>query len=269
LLGFLKRRPPPELPATQSPAPEPQVISERDHVLAGWRNRQTGELFEGVPIGPEDVVIDVGCGDDPNIANFCVERGARMILADVDPGKFDAILKHLPEAIAGKVETVIGDGGPLPLADGTATRIVSTEVIEHVDDPDAFLADLVRLGRGGALYILAAPDPSCEYLVKQVAPGLIFEKPHHIRILERDAFAALVERAGLVIERRRFVGFYQALRWLIYWADWIDPQTQRSPLLDSWSRTWEHLMSAKDGLKIKKLLDDFLPKSQVIVARKP
>jgi ubiquinone/menaquinone biosynthesis C-methylase UbiE len=271
VFGFFKKRqmPPGGLPAGEATERAPQHVSERDHVQGGWRNEETGELFDGVVIGPDDVVVDVGCGDDPNIANFCVKRGARMILADVDPGKFRAILGQLPEAVAKSVETIVSDGGPLPLPDGIATRIVSTEVIEHVDDPDAFLAELARLGRSGALYILAVPDPSCEHLVKQVAPSLIFEKPHHVRILERDSFASLVERSGLVIERRSYVGFYQALRWLIYWADWVDPETQRSPVLDSWSQTWDRLLDAKDGQRIKMLLDQFLPKSQVIVARKP
>jgi hypothetical protein len=79
----------------------------------------------------------------------------------------------------------------------------------------------------------------------------------------------MVTAAGLIVEKRHYVGFYQALRWLLYWSDWVDPATQRSPVLDSWSRTWDALMDAKDGARVKALLDGFLPKSQVIVARKP
>ncbi|WP_215199644.1 methyltransferase domain-containing protein, partial [Escherichia coli] len=46
----------------------------------------------------------------------------------------------------GELECLVSDCDPLPLADATATRVVSTEVIEHVDDPRQFLAELVRVG---------------------------------------------------------------------------------------------------------------------------
>lgn len=41
------------------------------------------------------------------------------------------------------------------------------------------------------------------------------------------------------------------------------------PLMESWARTWQDLLAQPDGLAIKQTLDRFMPKSQVIIARKP
>ncbi len=40
-------------------------------------------------------------------------------------------------------------------------------------------------------------------------------------------------------------------------------------LMEDWARLWENLLARPDGLEIKHLLDHFMPKSQVIIARKP
>ena len=41
------------------------------------------------------------------------------------------------------------------------------------------------------------------------------------------------------------------------------------PLMESWARTWQDLLDQPEGLAIKQTLDRFIPKSQVIIARKP
>ena len=41
------------------------------------------------------------------------------------------------------------------------------------------------------------------------------------------------------------------------------------PVLDNWLRTWQSLLDQPNGIKIKHALDEVLPKSQVIIARKP
>jgi hypothetical protein len=43
----------------------------------------------------------------------------------------------------------------------------------------------------------------------------------------------------------------------------------RHPVLDNWARTWAALLDTPHGLKVKRVLDDFMPKSQIIIARKP
>jgi hypothetical protein len=40
-------------------------------------------------------------------------------------------------------------------------------------------------------------------------------------------------------------------------------------LLESWARTWDMVLKMRDGPRIKKALDEALPKSQAIIARKP
>lgn len=253
------------------------LIGLRDALMRGWFDNETASLYTGFPIGPGDVVADIGCGLGGH-AEFCASHGAEVILVDADPARLAAASARI-EARTGKppLEQHISVSNPLPLRDGLATRIVCTEVIEHVDDPQVMMAELLRIGAPGALYLLTVPDPEAEKLQGRVADSSYFAKPNHVRILGHAEFAALVERAGLIIERRDSFGFFWSIWLTLFWATdcKVDEAAAagfsgvRHPVLDHWVRTWQALLDQPGGPKIKQALDDLLPKSQLIIARKP
>lgn len=262
--GQAAKRPEPVVPN-----PADSTVPLKDAVLRGWFNNATGELFEGFHVGPEDVVADIGCGIGGN-ARFCAARGANLILTDIEAvsvaevaAKCAAIPGH------GRIEHYASDSDPLPIADATCTRIVCSEVIEHVDSPERLLAELVRIGRPGAQYLLTCPDPGSEELQKHVAPESYFQKPFHLRILSHEDFAQLVEDAGLVIERRHSYGFFWNL-WLVFYRACNVPMDRpEHPLLHDWTRVWGALLDLPEGPRLKHALDDLMPRSQLILARKP
>jgi SAM-dependent methyltransferase len=251
-----------------SVAPEPYNIALRDLSESGWFNTDSGELFPHFPVAPDDIVLDVGCGDGGKAA-FCARQGAHVILVDIDQNEVAAALRSLAPQGARLLTPIVSDSAPLPLGDGVTTRIVASEVIEHVDDPGRFLEELVRVGCSGALYLLTVPDPVAEGLQTQLAPPVYFEKPNHQRIIGRDAFARMVTDAGLTIVHRQSHGFYSALWWVFFWTAGVDLSAADHPLLNRWADTWRALLATPDGLKVKATLDAFMPMSQCIVARKP
>ena len=265
--------------ATPAPAPaqpaapvadkvDPYMLGLYDAKLSGWFNQETNELFKGFPVTADDTLLDVGCGDGGNV-HFCGMRGAKIIIADIDGAKVEATRQRLSDTPARSVECHVTDCNPLPIADGTATRVVSTEVIEHVDDPAQFLAELVRVGQSGALYLLSVPHPSSEDLQKDIAAPEYFQKPNHIRIISEAQFKALVSDAGLEIISHSQYGFYWSMWMLLFWEAKVDFGNPDHPLLEHWARTWQALLDSPRGPAIKQALDAVVAKSQVIIARKP
>ncbi|AIY42853.1 SAM-dependent methyltransferase [Collimonas arenae] len=243
-------------------------VGLRDALASGWYLQESDELYRGFVINAEDIVLDIGCGDGGN-SLFCGHRGAHVIVADIDADKVEFTRQRLTETPARIVQCVVSDANPLPLESGTASKVVCMEVLEHVDDPVQFLSELVRVGQQGSHYLLSVPDPVQENLQKQVAPASHFEKPNHIRIIQRDEFEKMVTDAGLVIERHEYYGFYWSVWWLLFWVCKVDLSNPRHPLLESWAKTWEILMDSPNGEHVRSALNDFMPKSQIIVARKP
>lgn len=264
---------------TQPPSPS-RSAGFRDAILGGWYQKATGELYRGFPVSADDVVLDVGCGQGGN-ALFCAQQGAYIIFTDPEADKVQSLEARLLESPACGWEGHVSDSRPLPVADNTATRIILSEVLEHVEKPEELLREVVRTGRSGALFFLSVPDALGEELQKAVAPAAHFLPPNHVNIFSREAFAALVQEAGLVVEQHRFYGFYWSVWMTLYWAtqrasgvlmdgatrDQLEPPFH--PLLDRWALLWQDMLNLPDGKLLREQFDAILPKNQIIVARKP
>jgi SAM-dependent methyltransferase len=236
----------------------------------GLFNEQTQELLGSFPIASADTVVDVGCGAG-SASLFAADCGAAVYAVDVDPRALDTVEKRMRgRNPARSFQTIHSDANPLPLPDGVATRVVAQEVLEHVDDPRKFLAELVRIGRPNALYLLSVPDPAAEKVHKVLAPESYWRKPNHLRIFERDEFTDLIHDADLHIEKRLSYSFFWSIWWILFWSGQGDlpAGAPGTPVLAHWNKTWAALRKTPNGPRIMQALDEFMPKAQVILARK-
>jgi SAM-dependent methyltransferase len=91
-------------------------------------------------------IVDVGGGAGHFTAAFR-RRGANCYLFEPDPGEM--ILDGEPPAGA-----VLADGYWLPVADGGADICFSSNVLEHVPDPQGLIEELIRATKpGGVIYL--------------------------------------------------------------------------------------------------------------------
>lgn len=278
LLAWL--RPPVEPAPPSTAAVSPRDAGLHDAILDGWFCNETGELLKGFAIAADDTLLDVGCGE--GVATlFAVRQGASVIFTDSEHGKVRDLARQVEAQTAAPFLGLVSNSLPLPLADGCANKIVCMEVLEHIHQPEPFMAELVRMGRPGAQYLLSVPAPVGEHLQQGIAPAGYFQSPNHVQIFSAERFAALVEGAGLVIEHRQASGFFWVMGMIFFWASeqaagrHLDGavrdriQAPFPPLMERWASVWQDLLTQPDGLAIKQILDRFMPKSQVIIARKP
>lgn len=91
-------------------------------------------------------VADVGSGPG-DLAEAFRAAGATAIAVDVDWSEMHCRDRQLHLA-------VMGDGGRLPFADATFDLTCSSNVLEHVRDPLAVVADMARVTRpGGTVFV--------------------------------------------------------------------------------------------------------------------
>ena len=269
----------------QQAATDPDFADARnvgllDAVQAGWFQNASDELFRGFPITADDVVVDVGCGAG-GASLFCAQRGAQIVFCDIDPGNIERLEQRISETPAREPRGLVTDCNPLPLDSDFASRIVAMEMLEHVDDPQLVLRELTRIGQPGALYLISVPDATAERMQIPFAPAEYFRKPNHIHIFEPEELAQRVTDAGLEIVERASYGFFWNLWMCMYWAcgkavesapqpishDCTHPPY--FPLLDDWTSVWNRLLQMPEATPMIQALDKILPKSQIIIARKP
>lgn len=118
------------------------------HVPIWYRNRQAllklraairSCLVRGA-IGSGSEIVELGCGNRP-YQPMVEALGARYVGADL--------------AGNAHADVIIEDSGHVPVADGTFDAVLSTQVLEHVPDPVAYLAEARRLLKPGGKLILS------------------------------------------------------------------------------------------------------------------
>lgn len=242
-------------------------LATKEAIISGWFQEDAKEIFKGVPIGESDTVVDVGCGRSGNI-HFCARMGAHVTAVDLNEHLLSELANTLSDTAPGRFRTIVGNASTIPVETAYATRVLCTEVLEHVEDTSIVLSELVRIGKPGALYLLSVPGEAQENLQKLVAHPNYFAPPNHIRIIGRDQFVQMVTDAGLEVLSVSQQGFFWSI-WMALWWTTKRPLHQADhPALKHWESAWEAILNEEDGPWLKGQLDSFLPKSVVIVARK-
>jgi 2-polyprenyl-3-methyl-5-hydroxy-6-metoxy-1,4-benzoquinol methylase len=95
------------------------------------------------------VLLDVGCGVG-NLHPFVLNRVARYI--GVDILRYDSFP---PDA---EFQRANLDAGRIELPDASADIVAAVETIEHLENPRAFMRDLVRLAKPGGWVIVTTPN---------------------------------------------------------------------------------------------------------------
>jgi ubiquinone/menaquinone biosynthesis C-methylase UbiE len=120
------------------------------------------------------VVLDVGCSQGSFALDYLVPAGARVAIGvDFSANAIRAAQRR--SAGIHNVLFVVGDAMSLPVASDRFDKIVVTEVIEHLPDVDACLAELRRAVAPGGDIVLSTPN----YLNPVGLFKLVFDRLHH------------------------------------------------------------------------------------------
>jgi ubiquinone/menaquinone biosynthesis C-methylase UbiE len=121
-------------------------------VAAGMAGNYKRRLLEALDVRAGQTVVDVGCGPGIDLRTLAVP-GASVIGVDRDPAMLAEAGRRMPGA-----DLRLGDAHALPLADGSADRVRTDRVVQHLAEPAAFLREGFRVLRPGGLLGMAEPD---------------------------------------------------------------------------------------------------------------
>lgn len=158
---------------------------------------------------PGDRILEVGCGGGHVLRLF---PESDLVGVDVSQHMLDKARRNLRGY---RVQLLKGELGRLHLPVASFNRIICTEVLEHVDDPEELLDQMARLLRPDGRIVITLPNDHLVSRLRKIVNGLGVLKrvlvgriswgadQYHIHIWHLEEMRALLSRC-FTIQRERF-----------------------------------------------------------------
>ena len=146
-------------------------------------------------------VLDVGCGEGVLTHELAERLGERRIVGiDLDDPKLRSQWEHRHRP---NLEYRVGDATELPFADGEFDLAAAIEVLEHVPDPEATVAEMARVAERHLL-VSVPREPLWRALnmARGAYLGALGNTPGHVNHWSKRSFVSLLARHGTVTEAR-------------------------------------------------------------------
>lgn len=143
-------------------------------------------------------VLEVGAGSSPLLGALPATFG---VACDLSHPMLAA--RHT----AADARRAVGDGGALPFQNQAFDGVFSINVLEHVPDPAAFIAESARVLVPNGWMLVVTPNGDVAWLLEllETLRLKLPEGPH--RFLETRALAALAGAAFEITDQRGFLAF--------------------------------------------------------------
>jgi len=145
-------------------------------------------VFAAQYVKSNDWVLDAACGAGYG-TYYLAERAfeGKVYGLDISEAALAVAKRYYTRS---NIEYLRGDVLKLPFSDGSFDVVVSFETIEHVEDGDAFLAEMRRVLKPDGLFICSTPN--IEYT---------FHPRFHVREYYPEEFFKLLERHFSKVQR--------------------------------------------------------------------
>jgi ubiquinone/menaquinone biosynthesis C-methylase UbiE len=128
-----------------------------EEYVAKWGKDPTNRMtVEAAGLGPEDVVVDVGCGggEAVRVAAECVVRG-RAIGVDPTPAMVRIATEQTRDhACADRIQFIEGPAEKLPLESGSANVVLAINSLHHWARPKVGLEEVWRVLTPGGRFLI-------------------------------------------------------------------------------------------------------------------
>jgi SAM-dependent methyltransferase len=161
--------------------------------------------FEQLGIARGDRVLDVGAGFGRHVFE-CARRGADVVALDFAEDEVVQTRATLGAMVdSGEIEidrfkgVLRGDATTLPFADDAFDVVITSEVLEHIQDDTAAIAEMVRVLRPGGHFAATVPAWLPEKINWMLSDEYHAPKSPggHVRIYSATELKAKLRSAGL------------------------------------------------------------------------
>ncbi len=225
-------------------------------------------------IGPGLVVLDLGCGGGRHTF-AALKAGAHVVALDAARTEIEGVLGmvgalHQAGEVAPDVRHggVVADAARLPFAEASFDRVIASEVLEHLADDQAAIAELARILKPGGLAALSVPAAGPERANWALSRDYHEVEGGHVRIYRRRELVGRCAASGLRLVGSHHAHALHSPYWLLRCAVGIGRQDH--PLVAAYHRllVWDITHRPRAIRALERLANPLIGKSLVIYVEK-
>ena len=174
-------------------------------------------------------VLDLGCGEGRHVHGLHMIGGLDVVGVDMDDAALDKAREGLSTLPPRKDDDpfttrfLAGDATALDFPDDAFDAVICSEVLEHLPDYNAALAEIRRVLKPEGRLCITVPHAWPERICWQLAPppdGYPFQPGGHIRIFDQTDLRYSVEQHGFRLTRRHHAHGLHTPYWWLKCAFW-------------------------------------------------
>jgi SAM-dependent methyltransferase len=232
--------------------------------------------FDQLGLQAGDRVLDVGAGFGRHVYE-CARRGARVVALDfaadevVQTRDTLAAMVEVGEITADRLTGVLrGDARRLPFPDATFDVVITSEVLEHIQDDVTAISEMVRVLKPGGRFAATVPAWLPEVVNWKLSDEYHAPKSEggHVRIYTRTELRAKLRAAGIDVDGYHRSHALHSPYWWLRCA--VGPANDDHPLVARYRRflEWDIVEQPASTRIADRLLSPALGKSVVVYGTK-
>jgi len=230
-------------PAARALAGRPVVLSPGDYIhrWSSLRGQTRIDLLERIGLDARNI-LEFGCGEAPLGAALKARQKCRVVGIELDPRSAAVARKRIDDVYCGDARQIVA------LLKDQYDWIIGGDIVEHIDEPWSFLAELRGVAAPGGRLLLSIPNVAHGSVIADLLQGR-FDYVYmgltcvgHLRFFTRRSIEEMLAIAGWSVVE-------------------ITPQ-ESVP-----TRGRDELLAALANTRLRISSDDLLPTGYYVVAR--
>jgi SAM-dependent methyltransferase len=227
--------------------------------------------FKQLPLRAGTRVLDAGCGCGRHICESFRTPGVDVAGVDLkwdDLTKTRGFLSLMAGNKEGRWVVAQADVTNLPFSDGSFDVVLCSEVLEHIDDNQTAVAELIRVLRPGGDLVVTVPRFFPERICWAISRAYHQESGGHIRIYKKMELLNLLEDAGV---RCRRICYRHGLHSPYWWIKClVGHKNETFPLVRAYRKflEWEIIRRPPLTALMDRILNPLIGKSIIFYLKK-
>ncbi len=227
--------------------------------------------FEHLGLRDNDRILDLGCGEGRHAITAYMRKNVESVGIDLAIKDLEITKERFcefaePDNTKKSLVISIANGSQLPFPAHTFDKVICSEVLEHIADYLAVVAEINRVLKPGGVFAVSVPRFFPEWVCWQLSDAYHEVEGGHIRIFNASHLRQDIETSGFVHYKRHHAHSLHVPYWWLKCFFWREEGKNEASPVETYHKflVWDLMTGPRFTYWLDRLLNPIMGKSVVM-----